>query len=118
MDVLCDVLRRRMEGGGVGFKALVHGIAAVPAALGVMLGAVDLDRRTARQGGDVDELGPRAVRRRPVIIAAEDRRTDLLERLARRDVTDAGVGLGVLRRGGFDLPGGLLVGAAGAIYLP
>ncbi len=117
MHALLDLLGHRIDGGEVAFKALVHGIATVPAALGVVLGAVDLDRRTARQGGNVDELGPRAVRRRPVIIAAEDRRADLLERLARRDVADARIGLDVLRRVVFDRPAGLLVDAAGPVDL-
>ena len=81
---LLDLAGERVDGGDAAFPTIgCLRQAAVPAELLVVLGAVDGDGDAVCQGRDIDQLGLRAVRARPVVIAAGLRRTDLLERLIR-----------------------------------
>src|SRR6266446_4038186 len=59
---LLDLLGHRIDGGEVGFEALARcPLAAVPAALGAVLDAVDRDGHADRHRRNVDELGARIV---------------------------------------------------------
>ncbi len=63
VEVLLDLLGHRIDGREVTFHAPDRGgVAAIPAALAIVLGPIDLDIMAAGQGWDVDELGPRTVK--------------------------------------------------------
>src|SRR6516225_1401957 len=78
-----------------------------------MLGSIHLDNMAAGQGRDVDEFGPRTVGAGPKIVAALDRRADLLERLAGREIADASIRLNIFGGVVFDRSAGLLIDALG-----
>src|SRR5438105_1743209 len=116
MDALFD-----LPGSGVGsdqvalpaFARLRQ--AAVPTALRIVLLPVDADGRAVRDRRDVHQLGLAAERTRPVIVAAEERRTHLFERFVGIEVADAGIGLDLFRGIVIERLAGLLVDALGPV---
>src|SRR5215469_6912574 len=82
-----------------------------------MLGSIHLDIMAAGQGRDVDELSPRTVGAWPKIVAALDRRADLLERLSGREIADASIRLNVFGGVVFDRSAGFLIDALGPVDL-
>src|SRR6185295_20400133 len=101
----------------VALPALVGGgVAAVPALLLVVLFPVDRHGDTVRESRDVEELGLGTERAWPVVVAARLRRTNLLGRIARVEIADAGVGLDVLARIVVEWLAGLLIDALGPVH--
>src|SRR5436309_11638959 len=97
MDAFLDLLGHRIDSGEVALPAIGDGRdAALPASLLVVLLPVDRNTRAIRQRRDVDEPGLPAVGARPVVVAAQMRRADLLKRLIRIEVSHSGIDLDVL----------------------
>src|SRR3984893_15918960 len=89
--------------------------AAVPAlGLGVHLD-VELDLVATSQHRYVEMFGSRAVAGRTVALAAQDRRTNLPDRLVRGVISDAGIGLEVLAGVVVERLAGLLIDALGPV---
>src|SRR5258708_28586783 len=105
-----------IDGGQVALVA-VGGLvgAAVPALVLAVLGSIDRDLGAGCHRRDIRPLGLLTVRGRPVVVAASDRRTHLLRRLARVLVGQRRIGLDVLVGIVVERLAGLLVNALGPV---
>src|SRR5260370_351924 len=115
---LLAVPRQRVNGVPLSFYPLVSGVGtAIPTSFLRVLLPINRYNHAGGQGWDIEKLGLWAVGRRPVVVAASDRRADLLERLTGNDVADVRIGLDVLGRIVIEWPAGLLIDALGPIDL-
>src|ERR1700681_3512902 len=102
MNVLSDLLRKRINGCQIALKALVRRSSAAgpnppEAVQRKRCAPLDLNVHAPGQPRDIEELGSRTVRTRPIVVPPENRWTDLFEGRVRREIDYSGVGLDIFR---------------------
>src|SRR5260370_3648196 len=118
MYVFLDLTCGRIHGSQIAFIALVGSAEpAVPASFLVVLFPIDRNAHAGRHRRYVQELGIRAVGRRPVIVATGRRRADLLEGLSGSELANPRISLDILGWIVIERLAGLLVAALGSIRL-